>query len=402
MCGKGTLGFIVHYWTKERKQMGEETITPSKTTEKILKDIAKETGKTYEDLLKMYYDARAVLDKPQYTEQLNDEKARARVRSALRSEMASPAPVWTGMVLAASEAFNINERHYVDAAAKFASDEKDQWIDKGFITSEGLPVDQREFYRTGRKNPGHRKPYPRFNWLRNAVGVLSTGTGEPLPAKITLSRQVALRTIPLNIPVQVRLNNRTPEGVTDELILTGATVTQFRPIDDPDIPHPEDVIEKYLAKYFCSLINILEHHNGFIINKKAVEEQGARPRLDPTRLTLLDANLVFVDPEPNETTGNHRLVVDDDSIGFGEEDEGRRGTVIWLPKEFYPEIEHAGRGTRMYIMGQTTQPQRSMNFETGEMENVPGDVGMNATGLIVRRGWFMEKEEENIEGEEVE
>lgn len=397
------MDFTVHKWTKGKgNKLGEKPITPSKATEIVLKDIAKDTSKKYEDLLKMYHDARAILDRPQYTEELNDEKARARVRSALRSEMASPAPVWTGIVLAASEAFNTNERHYADAKVKFASDEKDQWVEKGFITSDGKPIDQRTHYRTGRVNPGHKKVYPRFNWLRNAVAVLSTGKGKPLPAKITLSRQVALRTIPLNVPVQVRLNNRTPEGVTDELILNGANVTQFRTIEDPDVPHPEEVIEMYMAKYFVNLINLLDHHNGFILNAKAVRKTGAKPRLDPTRLTLLDANLVFVDPEPNEKTGNHRMVVDDDSIGFGEDDEGRRGTVIWLPKDFYGEVEHAGRGTRMYIMGQTTQPQTSINFETGERVDTPGDVGMNATGLKVRRGWFMEKEDEDIEGEEVE
>jgi len=382
--------------------MSEVVIEPSDKTSAKLQEIAEGTGKTIEDLLKMYTDYRTIMDKEQYTEQHNDERAFAKVRSSLRSELASPAPVLSGIMLAKSEPFNVNERHYVQAARYFDSDERQQWIDKGFITTDGKPIDVRKTYRTGRANPNCGKVYPRVNWLGNAFGVLSIGKGEPLPAKVTLSRAIALKVIPLNIPIQVRLNNRTPDGVTDEMILTSANVTEFRPIDDPDIPHPEDVIEKYCAKYFTTIAELENVHKSFILNPREVEG-GAKPRLDPTRLTLLDCNLVFVDPEENPTTSNHRMVVEDDSIGFGEDDGGRRGTVIWLPKHLYPAVENAGRGTRQFIIGQTTQPQTSLNFETGERVNTPGDVGINATGLVVRRGWFMDKEEEpDVDGEEVE
>ena len=381
--------------------MGEkEEITPSDFTKTIFEGIAKDTGKAYEDLLKMYVDYRLILDRPQYTEQLNDERARAKVRSSLRSELASPAPVWSGMMLAASDPFDTNARHWELAKSRYESDERQQWIDKGFITSDGKPIDLREVFRTGRKNPNVGKPYPKTNWMRNAVGVLATSETEPMPAKVTLSRQVALKSVPLKVPIQVRLNNRTPEGVLDELQLTGASVTVFRPIDDPDIPHPEDLTEKYCAKYFTTLAELELKHQGFILNPK--RREGVRIRLDPLRLTLLDCNLVFVDPAKNETTGNYRMVVEDDSIGFGEDEQGRRGTVIWLPEHLYPEVEHAGRGTRMFIFGQSTQPQTRIDFTTGERLNEPGDVGINATGLMVRRGWFLEKDEDIAEGEEVE
>ena len=141
----------------------KETPTPSEFTVTVLTGIAEDTGKTLDELLKMYGDYRLILDKEQYTEQLNDERARAKVRSSLRSELASPAPVLTGMVLGAGEAFNTNERHYVQAKAHFDSDERDQWIEKGIITAEGKPIDQRTTYSTGRVNPNHGKVYPRTN-----------------------------------------------------------------------------------------------------------------------------------------------------------------------------------------------------------------------------------------------
>lgn len=393
---------MVHLVDKrKRNEMSETEITPSETTEKKLQEIAESTGKSPAELEKMYLDARAFLDKDQYTEQLNDEKAFVRVRSSLRSELSSPAPILSGLILAAGEAFNTNARYHDAAKIQFESDEAQQWIDKGLITEDGKPIDQRKFYSTGRVNPNYGKVVPATNWMRNAFGVLSIGEGNPTPSKITLSRQVALKKIPLGIPVQVRLNNKTPKGVTDEYILNGASVTEFRPIDNPDVPQPETVIEMYCEKYFTTITNLQAVHNDYVLNPD--RREGVRARLDPLRMTLLDCYLIYCDESPNDKTGNYRMVVEDDSIGLSQEDEGVRGTVIWLPEHLFPAVKDAGKGTRMFLMGQTTQPQTSIDFTTGERVNEPGDVGINATGLFVRDGWFMDKAEGPIEeGQEVE
>lgn len=378
--------------------MSETKITPSETTEKKLQTLAESTGKSYEELLKMYMDARDFLDRDQYTEQLNDEKAYVRVRSSLRSELSSPAPVLSGMILAAGEAFNTNQRYWDAAKIQFESDEKQQWIDKGLITSDGKPISQRKFYSTGRVDPGYGKVVPETNWMRNAFGVLSIGKGEPTPSKITLSQLIALKKVPLGIPLQVRLNNRTPKDVTDEYILNGASVTEFRPVDNPDVPPAEKIIEMYCEKYFTTIANLQAVHDGYVLNPD--RREGAKVRLDPIRMTLLDCYLIYCDEQPNDKTGNYRMVVEDDSIGLGREDEGSRGTVIWLPEHLFPAVKDAGKGTRMFLLGQTTQPQTSINFETGERLDEPGDVGINATGVYVRDGWFMDKVEGPVEESE--
>lgn len=364
-------------------------------TVKVLKEYAKDTGKKYDELLKLYTDFRDVLDKPGESEEHCDERARAQVRTNIRAELASPAAVFRGVALAVAEPFDTVGSEWTNATALFKNaDTKQQAIDKGLITPDGKPIDRRKVFSTGRINRNFGKPYPIHSYIRNVFGVYSTQKGEPLPAKITLSRSAALGQIPVNVPTQVRLNNATPKGVTDELNLTSSTVTEFKAVEDPDIPHPEDLILMYCAKYFSTIANLQKVHNGFITNAEAVKG-GAKAKLNPNRLTLLDVYLLYMDAEKNEQTGNYRMVVEDDSIGLGADDEKRRGTVLWLPEHLYPSIANAGRGTRMHVFGQTTQPQTRLDFTTGATVNEPGDVGMNVNGILPRRGWFIEKTEES-------
>jgi hypothetical protein len=392
---------MVHKMDRKKKMDEAKSITPSDFTKKVLKEYAKDTGKKYDELLKLYNDFREVLDKSGDTEEFCDERARSQVRVNIRAELASPAAVFRGVALAVAEPFDTIGAQWANATALFKNNEtRQQAIDQGIITPDGMPIDRRKVFSTGRANRGFGKPYPAHSYVRNVFGVYSTQKGEPLPAKITLSRSQALGQVPLYVPTQVRLNNATPKEVTDELLLTSSSVTEFKQIEDPDIPHPEDLMQMYCAKYFTTIANLQKVHDSFITNPADVKA-GQKPKLNPNRLTLLDVYLLYLDTEPNAQTGNYRMVVEDDSISLKADDDKRRGTVIWLPEHLYPLVANAGKGTRLHVLGQTMQPQTRLDFTTGKTINEPGDVGMNATGILPRRGWFIEKAEESPAGEDV-
>jgi len=208
------------------------------------------------------------------------------------------------------------------------------------------------------------------------------GGKQPMPSKITMSRNKALIDVPAKVPIQVRLNDRTPR-LSNFKVLSSGSPTEFREIDEPGMPSAEDMIQEYCPQFFTTLKNLPQVH------KSTINPKTGKP--DPTRITILDCALDYIDTEPNAKTGNYRMVVSDDSLEFTEED--RRGTVVWVPEHCHPDVEDAGKGTRMFVVGQTSQPQTRLDFETGKTLNEPGDVGMNAMGIIVKEGWLMPKDE---------
>lgn len=352
----------------------------SEFTKKVFKQWSKKLGRPMTELTKMYDGAYEVLARMGKPEELLDEMARSRVKAQLRSEFASPAIPFKGKILAASPGFNVNARKWEDAATMFKSPERDQWIANDVINEKGEPLDTLEFYSTGKKNPRFGKPLPRENFLANAFGVLATADTEPLAAKVTLSRDKAKILVPINEPVTVRLNNRTKKGDTF-LTLSSGSPTAFRKIEDPDIPDAETLITMYCEEFFTVLKNLEKVHLSTLNPKK-------QNKPDPTRITIVEAELVNISP-PTRDDGNYRMVIQDQDMGFT--DEEKRGTTAWVPQWLYPAVEDAGPGTRMFIIGQTTQPQTRIDFATGETLNEPGDVGLNALGIHIKKGWLMPK-----------
>ena len=370
-------------------------VQPSEKSLKEMEVWAAKTGRPIDDFVKMYVDAYVVLTKDHQTPQLRDEIAYSKVRTAMRSELASPAPTWNGVVLGFGDAVDTNVRLWADAKAQFIGAEKQQWVEKGFITTDGKPIDRRPTYSTGRVNPNFGKPYPENNWMRNAIGVFANGESTPMATVVTLSGEIAKIAPPVQTPVTVRLMNRTPEAVKDQLMLGNSSVTEWRVINDPNIPDPEVVVETYMAKYFTTLANLPSHHAKFVKGYEGAFPN-KREKLDPTRLTLLDVNLMVIDREANKT-GSFRIVVEDDSLGV-EGEEVHRGTAIFVPPMWFHYVNSRGEslakadeGTRVFALVQTAQPQKSRNFQTQMDEDVPADINGNLLGIIFKKDWYFEK-----------
>jgi len=359
----------------------------SEFTTKVLSEWATQLGREPAELTKMYNDAYEILAKMGKPADQLEEMAKTRVRSQLRNEFASPAVSFRGRILAKSDAFNVNANAWEEAAEMNKSPERQQWIDQRAINEAGQPLDMREiFSKSKKKNPNFGKILPKENFLANVFGVFLSAKGDPLPGKVTLSGKKAKIVVPVDVPVQVRLNDKSEKGATYRTLSSG-TPTEFKPIQDPDIPDAETLITMYCEQFFTTLKHLESVHQAFI------PANATKP--DPTRITVVEAELISLDSEVNPKSHNYRMVIGDESLGFTEKE--RRGTTVWVSEAIYPAVKDAGRGTRMYVIGQTTQPQTSRDFTTGETVNKPGDVGINAMGIFVKKGWLMPKDEQPFE-----
>lgn len=358
-------------------------------TAKVLKEWATQLDRDPNELAKMYDGAYEILEKMGKPADQLEEMAKTRVRSQLRNEFASPAIPFRGRVLAKSEPFNVNAGFWNKAAEMNASPERQQWIDQKVINEAGEPLDQRKVFKRSKKvNTNFGKPLPRESYLTNAFGVFLPAKGEPMPSKITLSGKKAKIQVPMDIPVQVRLNDKTEKDAKFRTLASG-TPTEFKPIQDPDIPDAETLITMYCEPFFTTLKNIESVHQAFI-------EEDGKP--DPTRMTIVEAELITIDGEANPKTHNYRMVIGDESLGFTEKE--KRGTAVWVSEVLYPAVKDAGRGSRMYVIGQTNQPQTTLDFATGAKIDKPGDVGINAMGIFIKKGWLLPKDEEAFEEQE--
>jgi len=359
----------------------------SEFTTKVFGEWATQLGREPTEIIAMYNGAYEILEKMGKPLDQLEEMAKTRVRSQLRSEFASPAIPFRGRVLAKSEPFNMNAGAWEDAGEMNRSPERQQWIDQKRINEAGQPLDTREiFSRSKKKNPNFGGVLPKENFLTNIFGIFLPSKGEPMPAKVTLSGKKAKIHVPMDVPVQVRLNDKTTKDAKFRTLSSG-TPTEFKPIQDPDIPDAETLITMYCEQFFTTLKNLEAVHLATV--------DPNTHKADPTRLTIAEVELISVDGEPVPKTHNYRMVIGDESLGFSEKE--RRGTTVWVPASLYPVVKDAGRGTRMYIIGQTTQPQTSRDFQTGETLNKPGDVGINAMGIFIKAGWLLPKDEEPFE-----
>jgi len=368
--------------------MSEVKVQPAMSdfTKKVLGEWATQLDRDPAELVAMYNGAYEILVKMGKPADQLEEMAKTRVRSQLRNEFASPAIPFRGRVLAKSEAFNVNAGYWAKAVEMNASPERQQWIDKKIINEAGEPLDQRKIFKKSKKvNSNYLQPLPKESFLTNVFGVFLPAKGKPMPSKVTLSGKKAKITVPFDIPVQVRLNEKTGKDDTFRTLASG-TPTEFKPIQDPDIPDAETLITMYCDQFFTTLKNIETVHKSFI---------GDDDKPDPTRMTIVEVELIALDGEANPKTHNYRMVVGDESLGFTEKE--KRGTVVWLSEAHYQFVKDAGRGSRMYVLGQTNQPQTSIDFTTGAKVDKPGDVGINAMGVFIKKGWLLPKDEEAFE-----
>jgi len=257
-------------------------------------------------------------------------KAYTMLRSKYKDELRSPAIAFTGYIIGSSEPFDVFRNARRDALLMWQTDRK-RAIAEGWCDEEGRPLDRRKVFSSGRENPNYGKPLPENAYIRNVIGV-TEHDGEVRKFRLTLNEDLALQDIPHGVPVRFRANIARQQTDANWLQLMPSTKTIFRETDE-ELPSLVEILQSQIFDDIrVELADIPEFVNAH--------------RDNPQRVCLVEAEVIHIADEPNETTGNLMIVLDDMSLDFDDP-----GVVAWVP-EHLQDLITFGPGSVVYVIGQ--------------------------------------------------
>ena len=336
------------------------------------------------------------------------EIARNRLVTAKRRELASPANTWKGIVLGIGDLVDtvrkvrrLTEEAYALDPIKTSKG----WVYKEtFVLAKTEDVVDPDSKETGVKiiplypkteaNDKYRRsltPIPEHSWLRNVYGVASPidkktrKEGEPRVFSMTLNRKLAIegKKIPLMKPVVFKGIDKTTaeDAKVGEYKINASTYTEFKLDPALVLPPLEDIIVTNCAKKFVLLGELDQWHRDH-------EKDNARWCI--TQGTVSNLKL-----EPNEKTKNMRMTLDDESLMFAPEKEGRSvGVQFWIPTDRNLDMEF-GQDSRIYVVGKTGRG-KAYDRETRQQLDEPGDVNFNVYGIYIPDIFRISKEVEPV------
>jgi hypothetical protein len=79
---------------------------------------------------------------------------------------------------------------------------------------------------------------------------------------------------------------------------------------------------------------------------------------DPQRVVIVQGDVQYVSPDPNASTGNRMMVLDDPSLP-----EDHPGVTCWIPEHLHENVDF-GSGSRVIVVGSTTEAhfQEDINY----------------------------------------
>ncbi len=261
------------------------------------------------------------------------------------------------MIFGATDKRDIVQKMKQTAKIAFSKDPS-QAIEMGLTNEEGIPLDNRETWSTGRQNPGYNKPLPEHNWIRTVFGIAKLSNEDTSPQFFRLNMNGAVAecdNIPLFIPIKFRAINKT-DIVAEELTFNSSTFTKFNPIKT-DMGSIIDLITKFANKYALEINQLDDFHQ----NNKT----------DFNRLVLIKGDISTLIMEPT-SNGTRRMILESESA---IEDLDAIGLTCWVPKHI--NIDFA-ENSKVIVLASTSQGKKYVDgVQTEEL----GDISLNVFGL---------------------
>lgn len=328
--------------------------------EEILNSFAEKIGQPLETIKK---DFQELLDEestihPDASEDDKNNKALRRLGLSYKKQLRSPAKWFEGMIIAISDTFDMVKKMRTDATKEFNENPQNA-VTSGITDEEGIPLDPRATWSTGKDNPGFGKPLPEHSYICNIVGIATKDDGAPKIFRMAIQGSLAENSdkIPMFAPVKFRANDKSQEG-DDEYSLNVSTVTIFVEDDTISMPTPTEVIQKFCSKYVVDMNALEDHHNS---NKD-----------DFNRLAIIEADVSALVMEPT-ATGSRRMIIEDASGDI--ENLDAPGITCWVPSKI--DIDFAEQ-SRVFVVGRTAQGKK---YVDGQATDEDGDIMMNVFGV---------------------
>lgn len=304
-----------------------------------------------------------------------------RLAMAFKKQLRSPAIGFEGILIGASDSFDIVAKQRKEAIALY-KENPHKAIEDGLTNEEGVPLDTRQEWSTGNPNRNYGKPLPEHNWIRTIYGIaVKTGTDtEPKLFVMNCNGEVAKNdNIPLFTSVKFRANNRTKEG-DSSYILNSSVFTKFEIDESLDLPNPENLLKKYCNDMNVKMEDLMSYHESEKDNYN--------------RLAIIEGDVSTLILEPT-SVGSRRIVIEDETKML--EDLESQGITCWIPQRIKIDF---GEQSKILVLGRTSQGKKL--DENGNQTDEPGDIMINVFGLYAIPKYKIEpniKEitEENIE-----
>ena len=274
-----------------------------------------------------------------------------------KKQLRSPAVGFEGIIIGIGECNDIVARQKREATELFKTDPQTA-ISEGVTNEEGIPLDTREEWSTGRVNPQYGKPLPEHNYLRNVWGIVTKtkAYGEPRFFSMTLSGDKATdESIPTFKPLRFMGIDKSKDEA--EYRLNASQFTKFVEDEKLNLPDYEELLEKYIG----------------IIPLKDLESYHSENKDDFNRIVAIEGDVSMLNLEPT-AFGSRIMGVEDSEASL--EDLDAKGVTCWLPMR--TEVNFA-EGSRVLVIGRTTQGKKK--DELGNATEELGDVTINVYGL---------------------
>jgi hypothetical protein len=380
--------------------------------EEVLLALSKQMDVPVEELKKELEETLIEVKKDERLTNAKDSEAREIARNRLvtskRRELASPANTWKGIILGIGDLVDtvrkvrrLSEEAYALDPIKTSKG----WVYKEtFVlakTEDVVDPDSKEtsvkiipLYPKTEANDKYKRsltPIPEHSWLRNVYGVAlpidkkTRKQGEVRVFSMTLNRKLAIegKKIPLMNPVDFKGIDKTTAEDTKagEYKINASTYTEFKLDPALQLPPLEDIIVTNCAKKFVLLGELDQWHKDH--------------EKDNTRWCITQGIVSNLNLEPNEKTKNMRMTLDDESLMFATEKEGRSvGVQFWIPTDRNLDMEF-GQDSRIYVVGKTGRG-KAYDRETRQQLDEPGDVNFNVYGIYIPDIFRISKEVEPV------
>lgn len=294
-----------------------------------------------------------------------------------KKQLRSPAVAFEGMVFAASDKFDMVRKLRKTATDAYEINPQDA-IATGLTDGDGVPIDPRPTWSTGRENPGFGKPLPEHSWKRTIYGIaLKTSDEEAKPKFFTLNLNgdVAKND---DIPMFTSVKFRAIDKSTDEdtYTMNASMYTKFEEAD-LDLPAPSELVSQFCDNLIVDISDLPAYHE----TNKA----------DYNRMVIIKGDVSTLALEPT-STGNRRLVIESENA---LEDLDAIGTTCWIPPHI--NIDFA-ENSKVIVIGSTSQGFR---YENGQKTEELGDVMINTFGVYAIPEYKVSVEVEEIVEENV-
>ncbi len=339
--------------------------------------------------------------------------ARRRLRSEYMAQSKSSAIPWCTNILYTTNPYDYGNKRYIENLQAYNTNPiaaKRNGLILAIKGSDPVPIDERKLTRKGKPNKRFGKPLPLHEWIMTIGGIASPLSAvekeEPdwdqiRPFEMTVSRNFADPTSKQYIGkgfkfgewYKCKATNDTPNDATEAWKLNATSITKWQVYDGIEIDLEE--IPTYFSQFYCELGDLQEYHELYMqLNDKGSYQKGNQ--IVVTEGSVID--IVFSD----DGVKNHRIVIDDESLGSMEEESDTfvESVNCWLKPVM--EIDF-GKYSRILIFGKTGAGFKK-DRATGETLDEFNTASITVSGIVVldRTEPDVEFEEAGNENDEVE